>query len=580
MGKTISLFIWGYQGHFRINLETRAKGVLQEIASTLEPDALLVGIRVPEKTHGAPVCLEPEDEDWDPALFANCARRTEEIYEKHEDHNVLYGDEARTRDQPENIRKSSVLRAVRETFESYDHSNGTRTFCAWPERIGGYYVVCALQFNKAQFDEYPVLEEPIRYADYVSSGGFLNFVIDELLTEARRGLWGPDPGRFHDTLDTDREAIFRKAGDSFCSVLSLATKDLMFQRAFEKFNKISALLYEGTAGVGRLVVVAPDHEALVLQIEFSNTVPLEQSRWARKILEMGIGDLCCACSGAQGIRGLGTLTNADADGLFLIEFTGHFKWQLRHKGKILLQSAFGVPRLPRALLKEAIYKSTFRRLFDDVDQQDEERSWQIVQAAIKQQHGTMIVISENAEKEAARLKTQSTPISPVLLSAELVDRVSGIDGAILIDKHGTCMALGVILDGIAAEYGDPARGARFNSAIRYLGSQDDVATLVLVISEDGTVDMIPTLRQQIARSAIERRIARLRQCSFDNFHKTRNWLREQAFYLDAEQCKSVNEQVSRIEGAPRDARILHIETGTFEPHPDMDQSYYLPEPLK
>ena len=34
--------------------------------------------------------------------------------------------------------------------------------------------------------------------------------------------------------------------------------------------------------------------------------------------------------------------------------------------------------------------------------------------------------------------------------AALVERVSGIDGAILIDKQGKCWALGVILDGDGA----------------------------------------------------------------------------------------------------------------------------------
>lgn len=189
----------------------------------------------------------------------------------------------------------------------------------------------------------------------------------------------------------------------------------------------------------------------------------------------------------------------------------------------------------------------------------------------------MIVISEQAQSEAKGLHSQSTPITPVPLSAKLVDRVSGIDGAILLDEHSTCWALGAILDGTATSDGNPARGARFNSAIRYLNSQRATPTLLLVISEDGSVDMIPTLRPQIARSSIECRIRFLRQCTFKNFHKTRNWLREHSFYLTAEQCTVVNTEIARIEGAPRDSFILHIETGRFEPHPDMDESYYLPE---
>lgn len=576
MGRVIRMFMWPYQESFRINLEIRAKALLQEIAPTLEPEVLLVGVRVPQAKDGLPVCVEPEDGEWEVTLFSNCFRRSDEIYETHEGHNVLYGDDARTRDQPENIRKSSIKRAVGEVFQTYDRAHGTITFCSWPERLGNYHVVCALQLNKAQLDEYPKIETPITFGDYNFSGGFVDLVIEELLDEAKKTLWSPDPGRFHDVLDADGYAMLRKAGDRLCSVLTLATRDVMFQRAFDKFNKISALLYEGAEGVGRLIVAPADHQAVHIEIEFSGAVPLEESRWARKILEMAHGALCCVCAGATGIRGLGSLTDADAEGLFVVEFTGHFSWQLSYRGTVLLQASFAVPRLPRALIKEATFKSTFRRLFEGRPQ-DEEQAWKIVQAAIEQRHGTMIVFSEAAEQESKRLRSQSTPITPVALSAALVEQVSGIDGAILVDPRGTCWALGVILDGVATKEGNPARGARFNSATRYHAAQGQSRTLILVISEDRSVDMLPTLRPQIAPSSIERRMARLRQCTFNNFHTTRNWLKEHAFYLTPDQCRIVNDEIARIESEPRDPRLLHIATRKFEPHPDMDDSYYLPE---
>jgi hypothetical protein len=89
MGKSIKLFMWGYQPHFRIQAELRARNVLQVIAPIVQPRALLVGIRTPEKTSGYPVCVEPEDDDWDPTIFFGCASRADEIYKTHPDHEIL-----------------------------------------------------------------------------------------------------------------------------------------------------------------------------------------------------------------------------------------------------------------------------------------------------------------------------------------------------------------------------------------------------------------------------------------------------------------------------------------------------------
>lgn len=118
--------------------------------------------------------------------------------------------------------------------------------------------------------------------------------------------------------------------------------------------------------------------------------------------------------------------------------------------------------------------------------------WDIMSQASKQKHGTMIVISDHAKQEAERLKNQSTPIQAKILPADLTLPLSSIDGALLLDTNATCHAVGVILDGITTERGNPARGARYNSAIRYSEyvKTQKHACLIVVISEDGMIDLI------------------------------------------------------------------------------------------
>ena len=67
--------------------------------------------------------------------------------------------------------------------------------------------------------------------------------------------------------------------------------------------------------------------------------------------------------------------------------------------------------------------------------------------------------------------------------------MTAIDGAVLLGPDGVCHAIGVILDGLAGDRGDPERGARFNSAVRYVDSRQEVC-LAIVVSEDKTLDVI------------------------------------------------------------------------------------------
>ena len=100
---------------------------------------------------------------------------------------------------------------------------------------------------------------------------------------------------------------------------------------------------------------------------------------------------------------------------------------------------------------------------------------------------------------------------------------------------------------MATKRGDPSRGARYNSAIRYIATVNS-PTMCLVVSEDGYVNMLPTLRPQVRKSEIEKRVAQLKTENTENCHKTRTWLEEHRFYLTAEQCDVVTSV--RLTGRP------------------------------
>jgi hypothetical protein len=77
-----------------------------------------------------------------------------------------------------------------------------------------------------------------------------------------------------------------------------------------------------------------------------------------------------------------------------------------------------------------------------------------------------------------------------MLGDDMVRRVTAIDGAVLLDAERRRHAVGAILDGRATADGRAVRGARWNSALRYVGDMG-APTLAVVVSEDGRVDMVP-----------------------------------------------------------------------------------------
>lgn len=79
-----------------------------------------------------------------------------------------------------------------------------------------------------------------------------------------------------------------------------------------------------------------------------------------------------------------------------------------------------------------------------------------------------------------------------MLTEKYITQIAAIDGAILLNEHGKIYAIGTILDSkMPEETGfDMARGARYNSAIKYSYLHRNKKNLCVVISEDGYVNFI------------------------------------------------------------------------------------------
>jgi hypothetical protein len=193
----------------------------------------------------------------------------------------------------------------------------------------------------------------------------------------------------------------------------------------------------------------------------------------------------------------------------------------------------------------------------------------------------MLVISGAAAEEAVRLDNQCTRVQPFLLDDDVLNLVTAIDGSVLIDTAGNCHAIGVILDGLASPKCSPERGSRYNSAIRYVFSRKDA--IAIVKSEDGMISVFPDLRPQIRRSEIRSKLGELKAVTgkktFDSeaLSDVIEWLEDHEFYLTQAECDEANRLHEEAQAKKPSDVMYPIRQKPITPHPEMNDSYYLPE---
>ena len=305
-------------------------------------------------------------------------------------------------------------------------------------------------------------------------------------------------------------------------------------------------------------------------------MPLTEPRWARKILQMASRRFALICSDGK-IHGLGNIAathESEKLNAFTINFLNHYQWELCLGSQALMYSRYREPKLPQMPIEHAQFVSNYLRLFRSAAANDAETLWSLFEACTSMEHGAMLVVLEDAEAEAERLRDQGTPIEPAQMTRDLLNRVSDIDGSILLDPAGRCFAVGVILDGIATEECSPARGSRYNSALRYVGGAP-AARMAIIVSDDRTVDLVPLLLPQISKREIEARIQSFEKASTEDYHADQNWLDKRRFYLKEPETRRINAVLDRLNEAPRDVGEIRYLVSRFVPSAEVDDSYFL-----
>lgn len=122
----------------------------------------------------------------------------------------------------------------------------------------------------------------------------------------------------------------------------------------------------------------------------------------------------------------------------------------------------------------------------------------VLKISKQQTKGTMVIVlqGDKAKIEGERLGHTGIKTKELKVTEENILNITSIDGALILDENLNCFGMGIILDTAGqlnenidrSEY-NPARGARYNSAVRYKEflKAKDISHYILVVSEDGDV---------------------------------------------------------------------------------------------
>ena len=581
-GRTITLFMWGFQSTYRRSLEFDLQSSLEAIgAPDITPTILLIGV-LKDGGSGHPLCIEPERGPIVPADFAGLHDRANDLYQQDPEGEVRYSnapDWIYERKEQESRGRAYGM-AISEVLEQ---KLGLRFLAALPTPVNDYDVYTMVGLPSWVLDETPQLISEVAAGRYRVTRSLVQGVIDEILRLSTRELRQPNAGADLG-LDIAPAAVAKAAVESMMASVSMLAGDIP-SPLFDGMNRLATTRYEGRVGTGSLLLAAAESDQVERSITLRESVRIGERRALRKMLEISTEeDGESLLTDGHSVYGLGHLQEGhpgDVESVFKLIVTRDGTWDLTHAGITLASVEFGAPKIPEQQLQRERFDDVCSRILGDCDSN---ALWGLADAAKAAEHGTMLVISGCAAVEAERLGKQAIRVDPTGLDDDFVSRVASIDGAVLVDPFGYCHAMGVILDGTATDGGDRARGARYNSAVRYLASAEarEIPTVILLVSEDGMINLLPDRRPRIRRAARDAMLENLRAAAEadpidgEGFYKAYRPIQKDAFYFSHEQIDEINAMMedhwNRRMAEGSSIRVIEPE---LEHDPDMSDEYLI-----
>jgi hypothetical protein len=583
MSEHLNQSMWGYQQQFRISLDGATDRALDQIGAVLSPEAYVVGFAVDGEDTDQ-VCLEVR-EGGDPAFtcddFGGVVLDAKRRYQESPVHDTDYPTEEMHDARHGFFRDAARARAVEAAMERAPAGAARTFFVGQSAPVGGFEVHPVISVDTEALDSLPRLETTEVDGTPITVS-LAHGIISELLRTATHALLAAKPPRTISPIEDDvpTDAI-RRAANHLVFSTALIAGQILAKGLFDSFEALASTAYEGRSGSGTVILAADGHPHVDVAIRWKAPISVRERLQFRKLLELTDTQLGLLTDGTT-IYGLGAISeeyDGRSEDLFRFSIVEQGVWTLSHHGAPLLRVANGHPQLPRPRMSPSLFVDSMRRVFAHVDDHDIRAIWRLAQTAVSQGKGTMLVVTTAAAQEAQRLAPQALAIDPQPIGSRMLRAMTKIDGAVLLTPDGTCHAVGVILDGIATGVGDPGRGARYNSAVRYTAASS-APCLIVIVSDDGMIDVHPELAPRVRPEDVEQALFDLETIGtadivdLESFYAARERLRLFAFYLSEGQCERANEVVARVEELRYEETGMRLAVVPFTPDPRMNDSFF------
>ncbi|MGG9970762.1 diadenylate cyclase [Ferruginibacter sp. SUN002] len=582
----LKYFMWEWQVYFLISAKVRAESLFNEINRKLDPVIFMIGVSTEDQ--GSPlICYEPEDMDYLENDIDKVKELAELLDSKDPDRNMYYtGDGMNAEMKNRRVRKNFRLAIERALDESESFTDKIH-FVANPVNRNGYDVFIVLQLNRTAYNSHVFLHKVDPEERLKKHLSLIEAAKDIYLENQSHLLHLPNAGRDRGP-ERDSTELLRLAAKNFLYTIGLVGRSDALFKFQPACDAVSLTSYERSENEGYMIIAQQEHEDIEMILEIDSPFLITEYRKLRKELQLTGNGLAVITDGHK-IYGLGKQKNTynpAKEDIFHVFFRGKYCYDIVHNESTILRMRYGSPDHTNEQLNKESFALDARRIFPGITSDQINNVYNLSMILAKQDRGSMLVCIDDAANEANRLHNQCIGIKPVKLDAALLINLSSIDGAVIVDRNGIAYAKGAILDGVVGFEGDASRGSRYNSAITYYEHRGwEKPTMIIVISEDGMVDVIPTLMPQIMHSEITKLINILEGLStpetFERttFYEIMNLLQRRKFYLTNEECNNINLLKTKLEKLDQTSGeyTMWIKHDNFVPNRLMNNRYYLKE---
>jgi hypothetical protein len=386
--------------------------------------------------------------------------------------------------------QNEILDAVFNAFSSIDSDLTPR--CRHPVVMEGHFIVPVLMIRKSGMRSvHRSLERGSSPESEISPAlDLVLVVLEQLLTDIAAAIRDSEFVSI-DLPHRDPSDVLRRAGRAL-SIQATAGLASDLGQLYDVCNAISALPYEHRQCLGDLVIATAADARVSSTVVLRERIPFEreEARSVRKLLESTSSASALLCD-AQTVYGLGQERLVESSQrLRRVKFSGHGSWSLLVGDDTIMHVRDGVPGLPMAPVNEGRFRNAVCALQPELATDALPRLMDLVRAAARTDHGVILVFAKDPTRAVQDLGPQCMAVEPFVLTADRLTELSRVDGAIVLGLDGQCHAFGAILDGRAApSLEDRSRGARYNSAVRYVAQSAGTA-IAIVVSSDRMANVV------------------------------------------------------------------------------------------